>query len=405
MAEDTKFIEGGSVTSPQAFKAGATFAGMKTYAKDKLDLGLLVSERLCTAAAVFTTNKVKSPSVVYSQEQFAKGKVRAVVANSGIANCMVGAQGYADAKETVALAARYLGLDEDEVAICSTGVIGAELPMALIRDAIPKIKLSSENGKAFARAIMTTDTRPKHTAVNFEVDGKMATLGGCAKGVGMIHPNMATMLAFLTTDAAVEAEFLQQALKKAVDNTFNMLSVDGDTSTNDTALILANGAIGNDPISEGSPDARVFQDALNAVCQYLTKEMARDGEGASRLLHIRVEEARTIDDARKAARTIVSSNLVKTAVHGADPNWGRVAAALGRSGAEVDEKKLALYINDMCILWEGVQIPFHKESVVAAMKGPEVSIKVKLGLGAGSADAWGCAMSEEYVTINSAYTT
>jgi glutamate N-acetyltransferase/amino-acid N-acetyltransferase len=303
------------------------------------------------------------------------------------------------------MAARYLRLDEDEVAICSTGVIGAELPMALVREAMPRIKMSNENGRAFARAIMTTDTRPKYVAVNFEVEGKKATLGGCAKGVGMIHPNMATMLAFLTTDAAVEGEFLQKALKHAVDNSFNMLSVDGDTSTNDTVLLLANGAVGNDPIGGDSADARAFQDALHDVCQYLTRELARDGEGASRLLHIRIEDARSAEDARKAARTIVSSNLVKTAVHGADPNWGRVAAALGRSGADVDEKKLALYINDMCILWEGVQIPFHKDSVVAAMRGPEVSIRIKLGLGLGSADAWGCAMSEEYVTINSAYTT
>jgi glutamate N-acetyltransferase/amino-acid N-acetyltransferase len=405
MAEDIKYIEGGSVTSPKGFKAGATYAGMKTYAADKLDLGLLVSERLCASAGMFTTNRVKSPSVVLSQQQLAKGKLRAVVANSGIANCMVGEQGMTDAKETVGLAAKHLGLSSDEVAICSTGLIGTELPMALIRAAVPKIELSSDGGRAFSLAIMTTDTRPKSTAATFSVGGHRATIGGCAKGVGMIHPNMATMLAFLTTDVAVEQSYLQKALKEAVDSTFNMLSVDSDTSTNDTVLLLANGAIGNEPIKAGSVDAKAFEAALHAVCLYLAKEQARDGEGASRLLHVRVDGARTLDDARKAARTIVSSNLVKTAVHGSDPNWGRVAAALGRSGAEVDERKIALYINDVCILWEGIAIPFHKDSVVALMKGPEVSFRVELHLGNGSADAWGCSMSEQYVVVNSAYST
>jgi len=405
MAEEITLIEGGNVTSPQGFKAGATYAGIKTYAEDKLDLGLLLSEQPCTAAGVFTTNKVKSPSVVYTQEQLGKGKLRAVVANSGVANCMVGEPGMTDARETVELAARHLGLDTAEVAICSTGVIGVELPMALIREGIPKIQPSSDGGTAFARSIMTTDTRHKEIAVSFDVEGRKVTLAGCAKGVGMIHPNMATMLCFLTTDAAVEVQFLQQSLKAAADNSLNMLSIDFDTSTNDTALLYANGAAGNDPIWDTSPGARVFQKALNTVCVYLTRELARDGEGASRLLHVRVEGAKDLEDARNAARTIVSSNLVKTAVHGSDPNWGRVAAALGRSGAEVDESKLSLYVNGVCILDDGLAVPFHKDSVVALMRGQEVSFRLNLGLGAGHADAWGCAMSEDYVTINSAYTS
>jgi glutamate N-acetyltransferase/amino-acid N-acetyltransferase len=405
MADKMSFVEGGTVTSPQGFKAGATYAGIKTYAEDKLDLGILASERPCTSAGVFTRNRIKSPSVLMTQAQLAKGKLRGVVVNSGVANTMVGEAGMKDAQEAVMLASQHTGLEFDELAICSTGVIGVELPMALIREGIPKIQLSDDGGSAFARSIMTTDTRHKEVAVSFEVDGTSMTLGGCAKGVGMIHPDMATMLCFLATDATVEKAFLQQALKGAVDNSFNMLSVDGDSSTNDTVLLYANGAAGNEPIWSDSPAATVFQGALNAVCVYLTRELARDGEGASRLLHVRVEGALNAEDARNAARTIVSSNLVKTAVHGSDPNWGRIAMALGRSGAEVDESKLALYVNDVCILWDGAAIPFHKESVVALMRGTEVSFRVNMGLGEASADAWGCAMSEEYVTINSAYTT
>ena len=405
MAEEIRFVEGGTITTPQGFKAGATFAGMKTYAEDKLDLGLLCSERPCAAAGLFTANRVRSPSVVYTQEQLAKGRLRAVVANSGIANTMVGEQGMTDARGTAALAAKQLGLGADEVAVCSTGVIGVELPMALIRESMPRIELTHEGGAAFARAILTTDTRPKEVAVTFELGRRKATLGGCVKGAGMIHPNLATMLCFLTTDAAVEKGFLQQALKAAADNSFNMLSIDGDTSTNDMLLLYANGAAGNDPIRAGTPEATTFKEALDTVCVHLAKEMARDGEGASRLLHIRVEGAKSDEEARKAARTIVSSNLVKAAVHGSDPNWGRVMAALGRSGAEIDEKKLALYVNDVCIVWEGLAIPFHKDSVVATMRRPEVSFRLDLNLGGGSADAWGCSLSEEYITINSAYTT
>jgi glutamate N-acetyltransferase/amino-acid N-acetyltransferase len=210
MAEEIRFVEGGTVTTPQGFKAGATFAGMKTYAEDKLDLGLLCSERPCAAAGLFTANRVRSPSVVYTQEQLAKGRLRAVVANSGIANTMVGEQGMTDARGTAALAAKQLGLGADEVAVCSTGVIGVELPMALIRESMPRIELTHEGGAAFARAILTTDTRPKEVAVTFELGRRKATLGGCVKGSGMIHPNLATMLCFLATDAAVEKGFLQQ---------------------------------------------------------------------------------------------------------------------------------------------------------------------------------------------------
>jgi glutamate N-acetyltransferase/amino-acid N-acetyltransferase len=221
----------------------------------------------------------------------------------------------------------------------------------------------------------------------------------------MIHPNMATMLSFLTSDAEVEGQFLQRALSRAADSSFNMLSIDGDSSTNDTVLIFANGAAGAGAIEEGSASGELFREALHQLCVYLTKELARDAEGATRIIEVSVEGAASLSSARRAARTVVSSNLVKSAVHGADPNWGRIIAALGRSGAEVAEDKIALYVNDVCLMEDGRPIPFHRDGVVALMQGPEVFVRIKLNLGEGRATAWGCNLSEEYVTFNSAYST
>ena len=350
---------------------------------------------------------MKSPTVTITQERVSPhSKVRALVVNSGIANACVGEQGYLDAQETTAEAARYLGLGSEEVLMGSTGIIGVELPMALVRAGISQITPSEGGGNDLARAIMTTDTHPKEGAVAFECSGKTVTIGGIAKGAGMIHPNMATMLTFITTDAEVEGQFLQRALSRAADSSFNMLTVDGDSSTNDTVLILANGAADAGTIEEGTPAGDLFQEALNRICVHLTKELARDGEGASnRLIEVTVEGATDLTAARLAARTVASSSLVKTAVHGADPNWGRIIAALGRSGAEVEEGKVALYVNDVCIMEDGRPIPFHRDGVVALMRGLEVSFRIKLNLGQGKATAWGCPLSEEYVTFNSAYTT
>ena len=405
MAGEIRFVDGGTVTTPKGFAAGATYAGIKTYAADKLDLGLLLSDRPCSAAGVFTTNAVKSASVLLTQERVSRGKVRALVVNSGIANTCVGEQGYQDALEATASAAKRLDLKAEEVLIGSTGIIGVELPMALIRSGVDRIELSDDGGRCLARAIMTTDTRPKEGAASFEFQGQTITVGGIAKGAGMIHPNMATMLCYLTTDGEVEAPFLQGALKRAVDSSFNMLSVDGDSSTNDTVLIFANGATQAGVIGGGTQAGELFQEALNQLCVYLTRELAKDGEGAQRLIEVTVEGATTLDAARIAARTVVSSSLVKSAVHGADANWGRVIAALGRSGAEVTEEKIALYVNDVCIMEDGRPIPFHKDGVVALMQGTEVSFLIRLNLGEGRATAWGCDLSEEYVTFNSAYTT
>jgi glutamate N-acetyltransferase/amino-acid N-acetyltransferase len=405
MAGALEFVEGGTVTTPRGFLAGATYAGLKTYAEDKLDLGLILSEAPCIAVGVFTTSAIKSPSVMVTQEHLAAGQVRGLVVNAGIANACVGDQGYKDAKEMAAIAGRRLGVRAEEVLVCSTGIIGVELPMALIRAGVPKIQPSAEGGHALARAMMTTDTRPKETAVTFQVEGRQVHLGGVTKGSGMIHPNMATMLAFVTTDVAVERRFLQATLKEAADASFNMLTVDGDTSTNDTLLVLANGLSGNRAIGAGSPEAAIFKEALSQVCVSLTRQMARDGEGASRLLVVEVAGAGNTADARKAARTIASSSLVKSAVYGADPNWGRVVAALGRSGAALDENKIDLFINGVCIMEGGKPIPFHRDAVVALMRGPEVTFRLQLNLGDGEATAWGCDLTEQYVIINSAYTT
>jgi glutamate N-acetyltransferase/amino-acid N-acetyltransferase len=405
MAGDIRFVDGGTVTTPVGYTAGSTYAGLKTYAEDKLDLGLLVSQRPCTVAGMFTTSSIRSPSVTLTEGRVGRGTARALVVNSGIANACVGDQGLIDAQEATARTADYLGLKVDEVLIGSTGVIGVELPMALIKEGIPKVKLSDEGGHDLARAIMTTDTHPKECAVAFEVEGKTITIGGIAKGSGMIHPNMATMLCYITTDGQVETSFLRRALKEAVDSSLNMLSVDGDTSTNDTVLIFANGSAEGGVIQAGSSSGDLFQEGLTQLCTYLTVELARDGEGASRLIEVNVEGATTTAEARTAARTIVASNLVKSAVHGSDPNWGRVIAALGRSGVEVQESRIALHVNGVCIMEEGRPIPFHKDGVVVLMKGPEVAFTIKLNLGQGRATAWGCSLSEEYVTINSAYTT
>jgi glutamate N-acetyltransferase/amino-acid N-acetyltransferase len=401
MDTESDIIPSGGVTSPGGFTAGAVHAGIKYQDQHRLDLGILFSKVPCTAAAVFTTNKVKAASVLLNREKLQGGKINAVVMNSGCANACTGNQGMADAVEMTALAAKHTGVSTEHVLAASTGVIGTNLPMSNIRTAVPKIKLSLEGGHDLARAIMTTDTRPKEIAVkagNF-------TIGGMLKGSGMIHPNMATMLCFLTTDADAEAVFLKQALKKAVDISLNMVSVDGDNSTNDTVLIMANGTAGGKPIKNGTAEARVFQQALNKACIYLARECARDGEGATKLIEIKVKGALTLKDARLAARTIVSSSLVKSAVYGSDPNWGRVLAAAGRSGANLEPEKTELFIGDICVVRQGTPIVFDKKAAVRHLGGKEINITLDLHLGRAEAKAWGCDLTEEYVKINAEYTT
>jgi glutamate N-acetyltransferase/amino-acid N-acetyltransferase len=301
------------------------------------------------------------------------------------------------------LAGKRIGVSPEDILVASTGVIGQKLPMKLVRPGIEQIVLSTEGGHVLVKAMMTTDTVPKEVAAR--VDDSGFIIGGVAKGSGMIHPELATMLCFLTTDAAVDLDFLKSALRKAVDISFNMVSIDGDTSTNDMVLVMANGLVGNKPISQDSRQASIFQQALDQVCIYLAKSIARDGEGASKLIEVTVSGAPSVAEARLAARTIVNSLLVKTAVYGSDPNWGRIVAAVGRSGVEVVESKINLYIGDICVVREGNPLPFDNRSVGEVLGGSEVAIGLYLNLGMTSATAWGCDLSEEYVIINSQYTT
>jgi glutamate N-acetyltransferase/amino-acid N-acetyltransferase len=395
-------IPSGSVTSASGFLAGAVHAGIKS--EDELDLAVLCSEVPCKAAGVFTTNQIKSAPVILSQKHITKGRAQAIVVNSGCANACMGGQGLADALGMANLTAAKLGISPEEVLVASTGIIGMPLPMDKIRAGIPKIKLSREGGHDFCRAIMTTDTRPKELA--FQIDSKETkfAIGAVAKGIGMIHPNLATMLCFVTTDAVVSVDFLQAALQKAVDCSFNMVNIDSDTSPNDCALLLANGLAGNEPIGFGNGSD--FQEALNAVCIHLAKSMARDGEGATKLIEVKVEGAEDQTGACQAVRTIAGSSLVKAAIHGGNPNWGRIVAALGRSGARVREDRLDVYLNDVCVMKQGCPTPFDKEEMKSALSNSDsVLIRLCLNLGDGQATGWGCDLSEEYVRINSAYTT
>ncbi len=401
METEADLIPSGGVTSPGGFLAGAVNAGIKRNPGNRLDLGILYSRKPCAAAAVFTTNKVKAAPVLVSRERLQQGRASAVVMNSGYANACTGQQGRADAVEMTELVARQLKLKPEDVLVASTGVIGEMLPMERIRAAIPKIVLTEEGGHDLARAIMTTDTVPKETAV--KTGG--FTIGGMLKGAGMIHPDMATMLCFLTTNAPVETDFLKQALKRAAAVSFHMISVDGDNSTNDMVLIMANGTAGGKAIAGGSRQAATFQRALNKVCIYLAREAVRDGEGATRLIEVKVGGALSLRDARLAARTIIGSSLVKAAVHGSDPNWGRILAAAGRSGAALEEAKTELYIGGTCLVKGGTPLAYDKKGVVKHLDGKEVYINLNLNLGKAEATAWGCDLSEEYVKINAEYTT
>lgn len=399
-----EIIQGGGVTTALGFKAGAVSAGLKTET-GVLDLGLLVSDKRAAVAATFTTNSIQSPSVTVSRRRLEKGYARGVIANSGCANCAVGSQGLLDAEEMSDLAADLVGVESDELFVASTGMIGVELPMALIRQNVGNIVLTESGGTDFSKSIMTTDSHNKEIAVSFAVDGKSVRLGGAAKGVGMIHPNMATMLCFMTTDANVEPEFLQHSLSEAVESSFNMIDVDGDQSTNDTVIILANGASGSAVIEKNTDAALAFTEALSYVTTELAKELVRDGEGAQRLMEVMVEGALTLEGAKEAARSVASSLLVKSMLHGQDPNWGRIMMAIGKSGVQLDENKLDIYVSDIHIVHQGVAIPYYKDAVVAAMGSQEVTFRVALNLGQASAVAWGCDLTEEYVIFNSAYST
>jgi glutamate N-acetyltransferase/amino-acid N-acetyltransferase len=401
MGDGFKVITSGTVTSAQGFLAGAVEASIKS--PDKLDLAVLCSEKPCVAAGLFTSNLIKSAPVILSKKHLSDQKAQAIVVNSGCANACTGDSGMADAVEMCQLAADKLGLSTKDVLVASTGVIGALLPMDKIRAGVRWIVPTKDGGHKLAQAMMTTDTFTKEIAVAVESKMGRFTVGGVAKGAGMIHPNMATLLAFLTTDAAVDAGFLQLALQRSVADSFNMVTIDGDTSPSDTVVILANGSARTRMINKGNGE--VFQKALDEVCLYLAKCIAQDGEGATKLIEVTVEGALSEAQARLAARTIAGSPLFKAAMYGNDPNWGRIVAALGRSGAKLNERKLEVYLNGVCVMRQGAPVRFDERKMRKSLTGKEVWVKLCLNLGRGKAVAWGCDLSDEYVTINSAYTS
>jgi len=393
---------GRGVTFARGFSAGAVAAGVKHPGTDRLDVALIASDRPCAAAGVFTTNQVIAAPCVVTKRHLERGALRAIVANSGNANACTGAAGERDAIAMAEAAADALRVSPYEVAVASTGVIGVPLPMDRLAPAIGRITLSGQGWDAAARAILTTDTRPKVSERELRIGGATVRIGGIAKGAGMIHPNMATLLAFITTDAALDRAVLATMLREAAAGTFNAISVDGDTSTNDTLLVLANGASG---VSVGSADAAGFAEALIDVCRDLARAVVADGEGATKVFEVRVRGAASAEDARTAARTVTASNLVKTAMHGADPNWGRILAAAGRSGARVDETTASVRLAGVAVYESGGPCPVDGAALRALLERAEIVVDLDLGLGDGTASAWGSDLSAEYVRINADYTT
>lgn len=404
-----KIIDGG-VTAAKGFEAAAAAAGIKY--QDRTDMALIYSEKPCKAAGAFTTNVVKAAPVKWDREIIEKKlRPQAVIVNSGIANACTGEEGVECCRKTAETAARELDVDAESVLVGSTGVIGMQIPMDRIEKGIHTLaaekKADRESGAAAAKAIMTTDTRPKEAAVTFEINGKTVTIGGMAKGSGMIHPNMCTMLSFITTDAKISGKALRKALRADVEDTYNMISVDGDTSTNDTVLLLANGMAGNDKIRYGTPEYEIFCQALHYINETLAKKMAGDGEGATALFEAKITGAQTREQAKVLAKSIVCSNLTKTAIAGHDANWGRILCAMGYSGAEFDPEKVTLFFESSAgkikIIENGVAVEYSEEKATEILSQPEVTVTADIGEGQAQAAAWGCDLTHEYININADY--
>ncbi|MBP5093194.1 MAG: bifunctional glutamate N-acetyltransferase/amino-acid acetyltransferase ArgJ [Abditibacteriota bacterium] len=394
----------GAVTAPKGFKAAGVRCGLKQSGND---FAMIVSDVTASAAGLFTNNVFCAAPVTLDREKLKDGKASVIIANSGNANASTGAVGMKNAEDSCALAAKLLGKDESEVLCASTGVIGHLLDTDKLFAGIKvaSMSLSEEGGTSAAKAIMTTDTVAKHAAAEFEIGGVKTRMGIICKGSGMICPNVATMLCFITTDAEVAPDTLKGALIDACERSFNSLSVDGDGSTNDTVIILANGLSGCGEIKPGTPEYTVFSDALTALCVKMAKAMAADGEGATKYIEIRVKNAATYGDAKLAAKTIANSALVKTAVFGEDPNWGRVLAAAGRSGAKMEAEKTSLWFGDVKIFEKGEPLPLDPDTARAPMLEKELVITVDFGIGSENATAFTCDFSYDYVKINAEYHT
>lgn len=396
----------GGITAPQGFLAAGVKAGIKKSGKE--DVALIVSKVPAAAAAVFTQNTMAAASVIISRENTIKGNIRAIVVNSGCANACTGEQGLIDARLMVSTTANLLGIPENEVLVSSTGVIGVTLPMKNVLAGIEAAaaSLSVDSHQEALHAIMTTDVFPKVCAYEFILGGRKVKIAGIAKGAGMIHPNMATMLSYITTDAAVTVPILQQALQRAVNLSFNMITVDGDTSTNDTLAVLANGLAGNAVIDSLShPDYAIFSEALTNVLIELAKLVVRDGEGATKFLEVTVRGAASQQDAKTAAMAIAKSPLVKTAFFGEDPNWGRILCAVGYSGATAEPSKTSLFIGGIPVVRAGLGVTPDLDALRTAMSASDITVEVELGFGTGTATVWTCDFSYDYVKINAEYHT
>lgn len=391
------------VTAPQGFRAGVTASGIKSDSHIP-DLAILASDVPCVAAGTFTTSSTRAAPVLVCQERLKSGKAQAVVVNSGNANCATGDLGLMNAYRMTELAAQKLKLENEVVLCSSTGIIGRQLPMEKVTAGVAAIELSRDQGNAFSEAIMTTDTRPKRIALEFQIEGRTVRLGGVTKGAGMIYPNMATMLCYLTTDAAIEYEWMRAEVKAAVDDSFNMMAMDGDMSTNDTCILFANGLAGNTPINAQHPEANTFREALRQVTTYLAREMARDGEGATKLMTVHVRGAQHKADAIRAARSITLSPLWQCALAGGDPNWGRIVAALGASGCELNQAIYDISIGDVQVMKHGIAARYDQDAARQVMAQAEVTITIDLHLGEGQATAWGCDLTHGYIDENTLYT-
>jgi len=407
--KDMKIITGG-VTAAKGFEAASTEAGIKY--KNRSDMALVFSQVPCIVAGTFTGNIVKAACVLWDKEVVEHSAFgQAVVVNSGIANACTGKQGYNYCNQTAEAAAKYLNIPEESVLVASTGVIGMQLPIDKIVEGIEKLSAGKEStleaGTRAAEAIMTTDTVSKQVAVEIEIDGKTVTIGGMCKGSGMIHPNMCTMLGFITTDLSISKELLQEALREDVKDTFNMVSIDGDTSTNDTLLILANGLAGNSTITEKNEDYRKFVEALNYIDTTLAKKMAGDGEGATALFETKVINAESKEQAKILAKSVICSSLTKAAIFGHDANWGRILCAMGYSGAQFDPEKVELFFESKSgriqIYKDGVATDYSEEEATRILSDPEVTVLVDMKSGDQQAAAWGCDLSYDYVKINADY--
>uniref|UniRef100_UPI003EBC4AF8 bifunctional glutamate N-acetyltransferase/amino-acid acetyltransferase ArgJ n=1 Tax=Enterocloster aldenensis TaxID=358742 RepID=UPI003EBC4AF8 len=404
-----KKISGG-VTAAKGFKAASTAAGIKY--KDRKDMAMIYSEAPCRSAGTFTTNVVKAAPVKWDKNQVTGGAAaHAVVINAGIANACTGEEGMEYCSRTAATAAQVLGIPQEGVLVASTGVIGKQLPMDRIEAGIkamaPLLEAGPESGTAASKAIMTTDTKNKEAAVQLELGGALVTIGGMCKGSGMIHPNMCTMLSFVTTDAAISKELLQEALSQDIKDTYNMISVDGDTSTNDTVLLLANGLAGNAEITEKNSDYMAFCQALNYINETLSKKTAGDGEGCTALFEVTVVGAATKDQAKVLAKSVITSSLTKAAIFGHDANWGRILCAMGYSGADFDPEKVDLFFESaagrMQIIKDGVAVDYSEEEATKILSEPEVTAIADIKMGDARATAWGCDLTYDYVKINADY--